>query len=259
MTKTKKYNFLSFIHFFGSLPCCFYVIQLDCLPPSQTGGLTYPTRCRFRLMKRLCLSYLVLPTLEFLCNHANRPYKEFITPSQFWGRMIIGYKNYLSKSNGEYRPPTHIMMYHFSQNNCRRRAEGDVWVFGIVTTEYTPYWGYFKVVTRRNAATLHPIIERCICLGTEVHTDNWGTYKNLDRRLNNAATHRIVNHSQYFTDPCTGVHTQEAEWCWATLKLKQSWREQLKERTCSPILMTGRGGNGGVDHANILWGTFCMY
>lgn len=62
-----------------------YVIQLDCPPPSQTGGLTDPSRRRFRLMKRLCLSYLVLPTLEFLCNHANRPNKACITPSQFWG------------------------------------------------------------------------------------------------------------------------------------------------------------------------------
>ena len=66
----------------GSFLC---VIQLDCPPPSQTGGLTDPSRRRFRLMKRLCLSYLVLPTLEFLCNRVNSPNKAFITPSQFWG------------------------------------------------------------------------------------------------------------------------------------------------------------------------------
>ena len=154
----------------------------------------------------------------------------------FGGRMIIGYKNYLSKSKEEYRPPTHIMMYYFSQNNCGRRAERDVWVFGIVTTEYTPYWGYFKVVTCRNAATLHPIIERCIRLGTEVHTDDWGVYKNLDRRLNNAATHRVVNYSQYFTDPRTGVHTQEAESCWATLKLKQVMKRAIKRKDMQSYL-----------------------
>ena len=40
-----------------------------------------------------------------------------------------------------------------SQNNRGRRAERDVWVFGIVTTEYTPCRGYFQVVKRRDAAT----------------------------------------------------------------------------------------------------------
>ena len=47
-----------------------------------------------------------------------------------------------------------------SQNNRGRRAERDVWVFGIVTTEYTPCRGYFQVVKHRDAATLHPIIEK---------------------------------------------------------------------------------------------------
>ena len=46
-----------------------------------------------------------------------------------------------------------------SQNNRGRRAEQDVWVFGFVTTKYTPCRGYFQVVKRRDAATLHPIIE----------------------------------------------------------------------------------------------------
>ena len=46
-----------------------------------------------------------------------------------------------------------------SQNNRGRRAEQDVWVFGIVTTKYTPCRGYFQVVKCRDAATLHPIME----------------------------------------------------------------------------------------------------
>ncbi|CAH3171112.1 unnamed protein product, partial [Porites lobata] len=54
-----------------------------------------------------------------------------------------------------------------SQNNRGRRAERDVWVFGIVTIEYTPCRGYFQIVKRRDAATLHPIIEKCILPGTE--------------------------------------------------------------------------------------------
>lgn len=66
-----------------------------------------------------------------------------------------------------------------SQNNRGRRAERDVWVFGIVTTEYTPCRGYFQVVKHRDAATLHPIIEKCIRPGTEVHTDDWGAIGTL--------------------------------------------------------------------------------
>lgn len=136
----------------------------------------------------------------------------------------------------QYRLPSYIMMYYFSQNNRGRRAERDVWVFGIVTTEYTPCRGYFKVVKRRDAATLHPIIERCIRPGTEVHTDDWGAYRNLDRRLNNVATHRVVNHSRHFVDPRTGVHTQEAESCWATLKLKQIVRRGIRRKDMQSYL-----------------------
>ena len=136
----------------------------------------------------------------------------------------------------EYRPPTHIISSFFSQNNRGRRAERDVWVFGLVTTEYTPCRGYFKVVKRRDAATLHPIIERCIRPGTEMHTDDWGAYRNLDRRLNNVATHRVVNHSRYFVDPRTGVHTQEAESCWATLKLKQVMKRGIRRKDMQSYL-----------------------
>ena len=123
-----------------------------------------------------------------------------------------------------------------SQNNRGRRAEQDVWVFGIVSTEYTPCRGYFQVVKRRDAATLHPIIEKCIRPGTEVHTDDWGAYRNLDQRLNNVATHRVVNHSRYFIDPRTGIHTQEAESCWATLKLKQVMKRGIRRKDMQSYL-----------------------
>ncbi|KAL9977673.1 hypothetical protein ACROYT_G015105 [Oculina patagonica] len=44
--------------------------------------------------------------------------------------------------------------------NRGRRAALDVWVFGITTTEYSPAQGYFRIVNRRNVATLLPIINR---------------------------------------------------------------------------------------------------
>ena len=195
-------------------------------PPSQTGGSTDPSRRR---------------------------------QSQFWEE-----DHNREQKLYHYRLPTYIMMYYFSQNNRGRRAERDVWVFGIVTTEYTPCRGYFKVVKRRDAATLHPIIERCIRPGTEVHTDDWGAYRNLDRRLNNVATHRVVNHSRYFVDPRTGVHTQEAESCWATLKLKQIMRRGIRRKDMQSYLderMWRRWRGGPRQHAmrnflNVLAGQF---
>ena len=49
------------------------------------------------------------------------------------------------------------------QFNRGRRAARDTWVFGIVTTEYTPARGYFEVVDTRDVATLHPIINQDVC------------------------------------------------------------------------------------------------
>ena len=78
-----------------------------------------------------------------------------------------------------------------SQNNRGRRAEQDVWVFGFVTTKYTPCRGYFQVVKRRDAATLHPIIENVFVWALKC-THDWGAYSNLDQRLHIVATHRVV-------------------------------------------------------------------
>ena len=68
-----------------------------------------------------------------------------------------------------------------SQYNRGRRAARDAWVFGIITTEYSPSRGYFRAVERRDAATLLPIIDRCLLPGSEIHTDDWGAYRRVTR------------------------------------------------------------------------------
>ena len=65
------------------------------------------------------------------------------------------------------------------------------------------------MVERRDVATLHPIITRCIHPGTDVHTDDWAAYRNMNQRINNVNVHRAVVHRYHFVDHVTGVHTQE--------------------------------------------------
>ena len=116
-----------------------------------------------------------------------------------------------------------------------RRAAHDTWVFGLITTEYRPARGYFKVVKRRNAATLLPIVERCLLPGSEVHTDDWGAYRGL-ARLPNVWRHKVVVHANNFVDPRTGVHTQEVESCWNQLKLGQKQRRGLRRKDLQSYL-----------------------
>lgn len=94
-----------------------------------------------------------------------------------------------------------------------------MWVFGVISTATRPARGYYKVVASRDRATLLPILERCLQPGSEVYTDDWGAYRNLEQQLpNHVARHRVVVHADNFVDPVTGVHTQEAESAWANLK-----------------------------------------
>ena len=75
------------------------------------------------------------------------------------------------------------------------------------------------MVASRDRATLLPILQKCLQPGSDVYTDDWGAYRNLEQHLpNHVARHRVVVHADNFVDPVTGVHTQEAESAWTKLK-----------------------------------------
>ena len=74
---------------------------------------------------------------------------------------------------------------------------------------------------RRDVATLHSIIARCVRIGTEVHSDDWATYWQMDHHIHSVSHHKAVVHWLHFVDPVTGIHTQEVESCWNNLKLSQ--------------------------------------
>ena len=117
----------------------------------------------------------------------------------------------------------------FSQYNRGRRAARDSWVFGIVSCEYSPAIGYFQVVQRRDAATLLPIIQRCVLPGTEVLSDDWGAYRRL-QLLPHVNRHRVVVQVHNFVDPRTGMHTPEVESAWSQLELGQKRRKGLPRK-----------------------------
>lgn len=92
-------------------------------------------------------------------------------------------------------------------------------MFGIIQCGTRPTRGYYEVVQKRDRATLLPTLAKCLQPGSEVHSDDWGAYDGLDQHLpNHVSRHRVVNHSENFVDPVSGVHTQEAESAWANLK-----------------------------------------
>lgn len=114
------------------------------------------------------------------------------------------------------------------QYNRGRRAR-DAWVFGIVTTEFSPARRYFQVVERWDITRLDPIISNCIQPGTEVSTDDWAAYRGMAGHINNVAAHQVVVYAHHFVDPFTGIHTQEIESCWNGLKLEQRARHGIRK------------------------------
>ncbi|RMX41022.1 hypothetical protein pdam_00011557 [Pocillopora damicornis] len=71
-----------------------------------------------------------------------------------------------------------------------------------------------KVMERRDKTALHPIISRCVRPGAEVHSDDWASYRQMDRKVNNVSAQQVVVHRLNFVNPVTGVHTQEIESYW---------------------------------------------
>ena len=96
-----------------------------------------------------------------------------------------------------------------------------------MSCDYNPARGYFQVVDRRNAATLLPLIQWCIRLGTEVHSDDWAAYRRV-AALPNVSSHRVVVHRHNFVDLCTAVRTQEAESAWSQNRRKGLMRKDLQ-------------------------------
>ena len=109
---------------------------------------------------------------------------------------------------------------HKAKHNRGRRAdnEDERWVFGLADTSFKPAITYMELVSKRDAATLLPIIRRIVRPGSIIYSDQWKAYHRIQDELN--LEHATVNHSVNFVDPETGVHTQTIESYWAKAKYK---------------------------------------
>lgn len=70
-------------------------------------------------------------------------------------------------------------------------------------------------VPDRKAETLLAIIQRYVHPGSNINTDCFKSYNNLHLLF---ASHNTVNHSLFFVDPETGIHTNTIEGNWKGVK-----------------------------------------
>ena len=105
------------------------------------------------------------------------------------------------------------------------QVEG-VWVVGGV--ERTTEKRIFIVpVESRDQVTLLELIDQFVEPGSIIHNDLWRGYMHVG---DHEMVHRTVNHSRYFVDPVTGVHTNTIEGTWAAVKASIPIRNRTAEK-----------------------------
>ena len=96
------------------------------------------------------------------------------------------------------------------ENSGVARVEG-VWVFGALERETGRV--FMENVEKRDAQTLIPLLEKWVLPKTNVISDCWKAYNNMQNFY-----HLKVNHSINFVDEPTGAHTNAIESSWRHAK-----------------------------------------
>ena len=104
------------------------------------------------------------------------------------------------------------------------RVDG-VWIVGGVERSEGKRI-FIEPVTDRSSSTLLSVIQRNVAPGSIIYTDLWKGYSDIQRELD--MVHMTVNHSLYFRDPETGVHTNTIEGTWNGLKLRMPARNRVQ-------------------------------
>ncbi|KCZ81760.1 hypothetical protein H312_00800 [Anncaliia algerae PRA339] len=89
-----------------------------------------------------------------------------------------------------------------------RVAKEQSWALTIVDTNSSPSKGYCKVVLKRDALILIPIILQVVRPDSIIYSDEWPAYKALAK---DNFLHHTITHKYNFVDPVSGVHTQNVE------------------------------------------------
>lgn len=134
---------------------------------------------------------------------------------------------------------------HKPKYHVGRCTNHEIWIFGIVDTSYVPARGYLQCVQNRTKKVLLPIIKRIVRSGTIIHSDEWSSYKILQR---NGFCHDTVNYSLNFVNPITGTHTQHVESFWNNqkyrVKIKKGINGELLQEYCEEWMWRDNIGFG---------------
>lgn len=98
--------------------------------------------------------------------------------------------------------------------NVGRMVDGH-WILGMIERGGSGYRLEICPENSRSEDSLLPLIQKHVEQGTEIHTDLWRGYINLESY---GYIHKTVNHSQNFVDPETGAYTQNIESSWRFLR-----------------------------------------
>jgi len=86
---------------------------------------------------------------------------------------------------------------------------------------------------KRDKDTLVTLIKKHVMRGTEIHTDCWKGYMNLEEH---GYVHKTVNHSESFINHETGAYTQniESSWRWMRRELSRGGvrKDSLGDHLC---------------------------
>jgi hypothetical protein len=109
------------------------------------------------------------------------------------------------------------VIYRAKYNRGHALLEPTKWIFGM--WDVTQEVGACFFVPDRSAETLLPLIKDHILPGSEIHSDLWRAYSRISNiDVVPAYTHKTVNHSLFFKDIETGVHTNNIEAYWGSVK-----------------------------------------
>jgi len=132
----------------------------------------------------------------------------------------------------------------------RGRVVEGCWILGMIHRRHSNnYRLEICLENKRNKDILLSLIKKHVAPGTEIHTDCWKGYINLN---DNGYIHKTVNHCEEFVDSITGAHTQniESSWRWMRRQLSRGgvgssriadhmcefmWRRRVRKLNIDPF------------------------